>query len=136
MATSGIASGTLGAIYIGGTKIMHLTTNSFSTSIGTRSTLSKDSAGWDTHLTTVKSWKVSAEGLFTEDTGNGYEDLYDALVAGASVTLRLSSAVTGDKYYEGSVLVTSLEKSDPDNENSTWSVEFLGTGAITKAAVS
>lgn len=136
MATTGIASGTLGAVYIATVKIMNLTTNSFSVSNDTRETTNKDTAGWKTHLSTIKSWNVSAEAYFTEDSGTGYEDMYDALVTGTAVTLRLSSAVTGDKYYEGSVLVTSLEKTDPDNDNSSWSVEFLGTGAITKGTVS
>lgn len=135
MATTGIPSGTLGAFYIEGVKIMNLTDNTISFSSATRATTNKDTAGWETHLTTVKSFKGSANGLFTEDSGNGFEDAYDALVAGVAVTLRLSSAVVGDKYYEGEVLVTSLEKSDPDNENSTWSVEYLGTGAPTKGTV-
>jgi len=136
MATTGIPSGTIGAIYIATVKIMHLTTNSFSVSADTRETTNKDVSGWKTHLTTIKSWKASAEAMFTEDSGTGFEDMYDALNTGTAVTLRLSSAVTGDKYYEGSVIVTSLEKTDPDNDNSTWSVEFLGTGAITKGTVS
>jgi predicted secreted protein len=82
MASTGINNGTLTALYIFVanvlTKVAHLTTNDFNTTMNTRGASTKDSGGFEEILEGSKSWEMSASGYFAEDaTGIGYEELFD-----------------------------------------------------------
>lgn len=63
----------------------------------------------------------------TDTTGQG------ALTAGASVTLNLypEGATTGDKYYTGTALITSLAIANAINGIVSAEFQFKGTGALT-----
>jgi len=56
-----------------------------------------------------------------------------ALTVGASVTLNLypEGTTTGDKYYTGSVLVTSIERSAAFDGMVETTFSFQGTGTLT-----
>jgi hypothetical protein len=60
-----------------------------------------------------------------------------ALTAGASVTLNLypEGATTGDTYYTGTVLVTSIEATASFDGMVEATFNFQGTGALTKSTV-
>lgn len=135
MATTGKQSGTLVALYMGGVKIAHLTSNSDSHTSATRDVTTKDSAGWEEVIVSLKSWEKSADGYFAEDSTYGYEDLYDAWAAGTALVVMVSSQVAGDVKYSGSAYITSLQRTAPKEETMTFSVTLKGTGAITKATV-
>jgi hypothetical protein len=64
----------------------------------------------------------------TDTTGQG------ALTAGASVTLNLypEGATTGDTYYTGTVLVTSIEATAAFDGMVEATFSFQGTGALSK----
>ena len=105
MATTGKANGTLCVIAVGGTDIAYLTSNSLSFEMATRDATTKDSAGNTEILEALRSFSVTGEGYFVEDA-----------------------------TYEGSMFITSLQKTDGLEETSTFSVSLNGTGAVTKAA--
>jgi len=136
MASTGKLNGTLCVISIGGTDIAYLTSNSISFEMATRDATTKDSAGNTEILEAIKSFSVTGEGYFAEDATFGFEDLYTSYDARTAVTVRYSTGVTGDIYYEGSAYITSLQKTDGLEETSTFSVTLNGTGAVTAAAES
>lgn len=87
-----------------------------------------------TFLSGTTSWSGSAECHFDETDANGQE----ALTAGASVTLNLypEGATTGDQYYTGTALVTSVSVSVGGNDETVKrSFSFQGTGALTESTV-
>ncbi len=132
MASTGVLNGTLAVIKVGGTAIAHLTSNDISFDMATREITSKDSAGNKEILEGLKSFGGSGSGYFAEDAAYGFEDLYDVYTARTAVTVRWTTSVTGDTYYEGSALITSLSRTDGLEESSTFEVSFEGTGAVTK----
>lgn len=131
MATTGIGNGTLTALYSGGTKIAHLTGNQISLSHSTRDGSSKDSLGRKDVLEGQTEWGFSGEGYFAEDAAYGFTDLAAAWKTRSTFTIRQTSSVTGDTYYEGTCYITSLEQGHPLEDSSTFSVTFEGTGELT-----
>lgn len=133
--TVGVVNGTLTKIEIGGSEIAHLTSVSQSFNMATRDTSNKDSGGWRELREAQKSWSMSGEGLFAEDSTYGYEDLFDVLVARTQVTVKQTNSNSGDVEYSGSAYITSLERTAPNEDNITFSITLEGTGEITKAVI-
>ena len=78
------------------------------------------------------SWSGSAEGFLDEtDTAQ------TALTIGASATLKFyfEGNTTGDKYYTGTGLVESVDRSAAQDDIVSVSFSFRGTGALTLATV-
>jgi hypothetical protein len=135
MATTGVLNGTLMAIYVGGTKVATLLTNSISINRPTRSIASKDDATWDAKAINRANWSKSGRAFFKFDAGYGFRNLYAAIVAGAAVTVRSSTAVSGDYYYEGSAFLTEVGADYADNDNSEYSFTLEGTGALSETLI-
>ncbi len=133
MATTGPVNGTLICIYVEGVKVAYLLSNSSSKQRATRDTTNKDSGQFQTLAAGIISTGYECEGLMVE--GSSYVTLYDLFIAGDSVTVKESSAVTGDISYEQEAIMTKLDRTNPNQENSTFSVLFAGTGTITKATI-
>ena len=132
---TGIVKGTLLAIYVGGTKIAVLTANSLSRSRPTRETANKDSGDWVTRLPNRNTWTISGSAYFAFDAAYGYDDLFDVMDAGTAVTIMRSTEESGDSYYSGDAYLTQLDADDPDDDNSSYSFTFEGSGQLSKAAV-
>jgi hypothetical protein len=132
MASTGILNGTLGVVKVGGVTIAHLTSNNFNVEMSTRDASTKSSAGWKDVLEGQRSWGGSASGYFAEDAAYGFEDLFDVMESRTLVTLRFTTGVTGDKYYEGEAYVTSIARTDGLEESSTFEATFEGTGVLAK----
>lgn len=135
MASTGINNGTLTALYVGGTKIAHGTSNDFSIEHSPRDASTKDSGGYKDILEGQNSWSFSFDGMFAEDAAYGFADLFSVWEGRAAVTVRWSSAVSGDTYYEGSAYLTSLSRSAGLEDSETFSASFEGTGGITDGTV-
>jgi predicted secreted protein len=132
MPSTGILNGTLGVVRVGGVTIAHLTSNNFNIDMATRDASTKGSGGWKDVLEGQRSWGGSASGYFAEDAAYGFEDLFGLINTRATVTLRFTTGVVGDKYYEGTAYITSITRTDGLEESSTFEATFEGTGAITK----
>ena len=78
----------------------------------------------------LKSWNGSLNAFWDETDTNGQE----ALTVGSSATLTLypEGATTGDIYYYGTAVVTSVGIANPTNGMVTRSIGFQGSGALTK----
>jgi predicted secreted protein len=134
MASTGIYNGTLIGIYVGGTLIAKSTSCSLEITQATRNTTTKDSNRWEEALSGSRSWNVSGDFLDAEDAAYRFDDLF-ALLNGTPVTVRMSSEVSGDKYYTGSAILTTLSREAPMEENVSGAYAFKGTGALTEATV-
>lgn len=123
------------AIYVGGTKVAMLLSNSGGVTVPTRSVASKDDATWDAKAANRASWTASGRAFFNFSGGYNITHLFAVVTARAAVTIRQSTAVSGDKYYEGSAIMTELSWDNPDNDSSEVNFSFEGTGALTETTI-
>ena len=115
------------------------TSASLSVSMETRSTTTKDSAGWDENLEGLKSWSLSGDGLVTYSISGDYDtpdDLFTLLSSRTLVKVKFGSATSGEIDYTGDAYLVSYEQEAGVEENVTYSFGFTGTGVLTQASVS
>lgn len=88
---------------------------------------------WRKNQATIKSWSGSFEAFWdeTDATGQG------ALTAGGTVTLNLypEGNTTGDKFWSGNVIITSISYSASFDGLVEATFSFTGTGALTESTV-
>jgi len=135
MPSTGYQNGTDIGLYIGGTLIAYGTSTDFDVSMSAREASNKDSNGWAEKREGQLSWTASGEFIFAEDAAYGFEDLFDSMVARTLLTVKVSTETAGDKAYSGSAYITSLSKSAPNEDTSTYSLSLEGTGALTKVTL-
>lgn len=142
MATTGLVNGTAVALYkdISGTptKIANLTSTDFELSKDTIDATNKDGGNYKEFLVGLSGWTMNAEGIFEEDgsaTGVSAKDLLDDIIAGAPITVVMTSLVSGDIKLSGSAVITSFAWNAPVNDVSTFSVSLQGSGELTVGVV-
>ena len=89
---------------------------------------SKDSNGWKENDIGFKEWSVDCDGLLIEDD-TAYAALESAWESGTAVALDITEP--NGKAYTGSAFVTDFPVEYPYDDESTYSVTFSGTGALT-----
>ena len=80
-----------------------------------------------------QSVSITAEGLvFYNETENGFADLLAAWKAGKSVDVKCMERENSDKpYLTGKFVIASLERTDPAQDDSTYSISLENEGEIT-----
>jgi predicted secreted protein len=144
MATTGITNGTLIAIYkdVSGTltKIANATSNDFEVTKDMIESTNKDSAGWKEFIVGEGGYTMSVEGMFEEDGSVGasisWKEIMTDLLAGTSVTIVMTSNVSGDLKLSGSAFFSNLSLSAPKNDVTTFTASIQGTGALTVGTIS
>jgi predicted secreted protein len=143
MASTGITNGTLIAIYkdISGTltKIANATSNDFSITKDMIETTTKDSAGAKEYIAGEYGYTMSVEGMFEEDASVGagisWKEIITDLLAGTSVTIVMTSNVSGDLKLSGSAFFNELNLTAPQNDVATFTASIQGTGALTVGTI-
>jgi predicted secreted protein len=143
MPTTGITNGTLIAIYkdVSGTltKIANATSNDFTITKDMIETTNKDSAGAKEYIAGEYGYTMSVEGMFEEDGSVGalisWKEIITDLLAGTSVTIVMTSNVSGDLKLSGSALFNDLKLTAPQNAVSTFTASIQGTGALTVSTI-
>ena len=143
MATTGITNGTLIAIYkdISGslTKIANATSNDFTITKDMIETTHTDSAGAKEYIAGEYGYTMSVEGMFEEDGSVGalisWKEIITDLLAGTSVTIVMTSNVTGDLKLSGSAFFNDLKLTAPQNAVSTFTASIQGSGALTVSTI-
>ena len=143
MATSGPVNGTLISIYkdVAGTltKIANATSNDFSITKDMIETTNKDSAGAKEYIAGEYGYTMSVEGMFEEDTSVGagisWKEIITDLLAGTSVTIVMTSNVSGDLTLTGSAFFNELNLTAPQNDVATFTASIQGTGALTVGTI-
>ena len=131
MPSTGAMNGTAILLKVEGTTVAKLTSNSISLNRAAIDVSNKDSNGWQESIYGQGSGSFDCEGVFAEDGTWGFDEAYTALTSKSVLTVRYASAVTGDKYYEGECLLTSLTQTAPMEDKVTFSCTLQLTGAPT-----
>lgn len=106
----------------------------------------KDFGLWGAAEVSKISWEISTENLYTADN---FDSLFDALTTATPIKVRFglksetdnSKTVADgdyeywtstDTYYEGTVVITSLQANANNGENATYSATLTGSGKISR----
>lgn len=130
-----------------GNSFAYATSHSLNINAETGDISSKDHGIWGGSEVTKFSWEISSENLYTED---GYNAIFDLMLAGVPIKVRFGLKSQNDNsqtvadgdltnwtskntgYYEGDVVITSLQANANNGENATYSVTLTGAGKITR----
>lgn len=105
---------------------------------------SKDSGIWTDLAKGRLKWDASSDCLVTYDTtANNFEAMYDAMIARNKVTLTFALATgtspdwtvdTTKDIYVGEAFIDKLDMNANDGDQTSFTVSFSGTGALTKTS--
>lgn len=148
MAKTGFCNGSDMLLYVGGKAVGSCTshTTSFSSETKERAVKPIASANLASGLWKKKgviglSYSISAEGLvFYNETEYGFKELFAAWKAGKSVEVKCMERESEEPYLAGLCVIASLERTDPAQDDSTYSISLendgepsiLDEGAITE----
>ena len=127
-------------LYIGGKPVGHCTTHTTTINSETKDRAVKPvasasiSAGlWKNKGVTGLSVSISAEGLvFYQEAENGYKSCLAMIAKGQSVDVKCMERENADKpYLTGKFVVASLERSDPAQDDATYSISLENDGEVT-----
>lgn len=134
-------------IFVNGVATALATNHRLAITADTSEAASKDDGAWGASSITKLRWEGSTEALVSMDAGaESFDTMFDAMIAKAEVTIvsgrpsNISDSgipeagwtVPTTNYYSGKALITSLERNDPNGDNSTMSVTFTGVGALSR----
>jgi predicted secreted protein len=123
------------SLFLDGSKVAVVTSNTFSLERETIETTSKDDGTDATFIPGKKSATLSVEGYVDPAATQNFDSLYDLYEADNTFSFRFTDNVSGNQEYTGTCFFTSLERSGGQNEAETFSGELQITGSVTKQAV-
>ena len=136
----GYCNGSDMLLYIGGKPVGHCTTHTTTINSETKDRAVKPvasasiSAGlWKNKGVTGLSVSISAEGLvFYQEAENGYKSCLAMIAKGQSVDVKCMERENDNKpYLTGKFVVASLERSDPAQDDATYSISLENDGEVT-----
>lgn len=140
MAKTGYCNGSDMLLYIGGKAFGHCTTHTttFNSETKDHTVKAVASAGitaglWKGKGVTGLSISISAEGLVNYDeTEEGYAPLIALWKAGKPISVKCMERENDSKpYLEGSFVIASLERTDPAQDDVTYSISLENDGEPT-----
>lgn len=132
--STGYVNGSDFGIYVGGTLIAVATENSLELTNDVIEVSNKDTASDKEYIPARGDGTINGSARLKYDAGYGWPDLL--AIRGTTVTIRYSNNTTGDDEFSFSAILTSLSRTDPDNDNSTISYSFQKSGAVTTTNIS
>lgn len=133
----GYCNGSDMLVYVGGKAVGHCTTHTTTLNSETKDRAVKPEASksisaglWKGKGVTGLSISISAEGLvFYGESETGYKALYAAWKAGQSIEVKCMERENSEKpYLKGKFVIASLERTDPAQDDSTYSVNLENDG--------
>ena len=133
----GYCNGSDMLVYVGGKAVGHCTTHTTTLNSETKDRAVKPAASqsisaglWKGKGVTGLSISISAEGLvFYGESETGYKALYAAWKAGQSIEVKCMERENSDKpYLKGKFVIASLERTDPAQDDSTYTVNLENDG--------
>ena len=139
MAKTGYCNGSDMLLYVGGKAIGSCTshTTTFNSETKERAvkpvaTAAMASGLWKKKGVVGLSYSISGEGLvFYDETENGYKKLFALWKAGASVEVKCMERESETPYLVGKCVIASLERTDPAQDDSTYSISLENDGEPT-----
>lgn len=112
--------------------VAHQTTCSVNNASETKSRVTKSGGLWKKKRVTGLSTVIKCDALCSYDADGGYAKLHSLWIAAKEVMIRYALvSEAGKDYYEGLFVIASLDRNDPAQDDSTMSVSFENSGAIT-----
>lgn len=139
-AKTGYCNGSDMLLYVGGKAVGSCTshTTTFNSETKERAVKPVASAALKSGLWKQKgvvglSYSISAEGLvFYDETECGFKQLFALWKAGKSVEIKCMERENSDKpYLVGKCVIASLERTDPAQDDSTYSISLENDGEPT-----
>lgn len=140
MAKSGYCNGSDMLLYVNGKAVGSCTTHTTTFNSETKERAVKPVASaplssglWKKKGVVGLSYSISAEGLvFYDETECGFKTLFSLWKAGKPVTVKCMERDNSDEpYLEGGCVITSLERTDPAQDDSTYSISLENDGEPT-----
>lgn len=134
---TGYCNGSDMLVYVGGKAVGHCTTHTTTMTSETKdravkpvSTKSISAGLWKSKGVTGLSISISSEGLvFYGESETGYKALVAAWKAGKSIEVKCMERENSTQpYIKGKFVITSLDRTDPANDDSTYSVSLENDG--------
>jgi len=133
--TAGIVNGTDFGLYIGVSKIANAKTGSISVTHSPRSSVNKDTGGWELARPGSLKWTVSQDTEFAFDAAYGAEDLIEAILACTKLTVKFSTENIGDFRLTGDIYLTDFSLSADAEADTTFSISGTAASALTKEII-
>lgn len=139
MAKTGYCNGSDMLLYVGGKAVGSCTSHSTSFSSETKERAVKPIASaslasglWKKKGVIGLSYSISAEGLvFYNETEYGFKELFAAWKEGKSVEVKCMERESEEPYLAGLCVIASLERTDPAQDDSTYSISLENDGEPT-----
>ena len=137
---TGYCNGSDMLLYINGKAVGHCSTHTVTINSETKDRAVKPvaskgiSAGlWKGKGLVGLSVSISAEGLcFYQETENGYKATLAMIAKGQSVDVKCMERESSEApYLQGKFVVASLERTDPAQDDSTYSISLENDGEVT-----
>lgn len=140
MATTGIVNGTAFGVYIGtSTSLIGFATScSVNITHSPRNTTTAVSGGYTSRMAGTLDWEISCESMVAMSTSSStefYQMFSDYLNTRSVVIVKFKTTETGDKYFTGYAVMTSMSMEAPNEQSTTMSVSFAAAGPLTLATV-
>lgn len=132
-------------IFVDGKATALATNHRLSITADTSEAASKDDGAWGSSTVTKMRWEGSTEALVSMDaSAESFDKMFDAMMARKTVKIVSGKPENASddgvpeggwtqpttNYYTGDALITSLERNDPNGDNSTMTVTFTGVGRL------
>lgn len=136
--TAGIINGTLVKLWNNTVPIANLTANEVTVGANIIDVSSKSSGEWAENIAGRKNWSMSCESVMEFDTSVGtseesMQDILTDMIAGTAWSIVFGTGTAGDPKLSGSARISNFAWTSPDDDKSTFTVDFTGTGALTLA---
>lgn len=137
---TGYCNGSDMLLYVGGKAVGSCTshTTTFNSETKERAVKPAATAGisgglWKKKGVVGLSYSISAEGLvFYDETENGFKELFALWKSGKSVEVKCMEREQSEKpYLAGKCVIASLERTDPANDDATYSISLENDGEPT-----
>lgn len=137
---TGYCNGSDMLLYVGGKAVGSCTshTTTFNSETKERAVKPVATAGisgglWKKMGVVGLSYSISAEGLvFYDETENGFKELFALWKSGKSVEVKCMEREQSEKpYLAGKCVIASLERTDPANDDATYSISLENDGEPT-----
>lgn len=136
-------------LFVDSKSIAYATSHTLEINGETVDTSNKDEGGgnWGSSEVSILNWQASSENLYSVDgQGSNFDELFDLMIAKTPITavFAMKSETTstnvptggwtvGSPSYSGKVVITNLSLNAPNGEYATFTAQFQGVGALTKA---
>ena len=130
-------------VFIDGKTTALSTSCSLTKTASTSEAASKDDGIWESSVVTKLGWEIRVEALVA-DHENSYDEMNEAFKSRKQVEVvygKASNATDSGvpeegwtapttNYEKGTAIITSLERNDPNGDNSSFSATFKGVGEL------